>query len=279
MVAVVERYVDVNFTDEADELGVLMGAKDDRGDWLMGARPDFGAQGLTLYDEADWPALIAAKDAANNWISEYITRVYNQNGDPSCVTNAFLQAHEIAQALTLGKSKVIQMAVSSVYPQVGNRVSGSSLSSNLRVLTNWGAIPLDNEANRKLVTAGHIKHVMPENGFPRLASDAADTAGKFKILEVIDIRTYKEAVSALLQNWAVVYARSGHCIIAVRVFNTNRTYKFGYANSWGKWGSKLNTQFEYGMGFDSMNVFRAASSWCVAVRLCQIPDFQYAMTA
>jgi hypothetical protein len=81
------------------------------------------------------------------------------------------------------------------------------------------------------------KHFHPNTGYSTRPKEGwEDTASLFRIDEFFDITTFEGMMTALLNHFTVVYARQGHCILAVvPVFKDGKFY-IDYINSWGKWG-------------------------------------------
>ncbi|MCX7670651.1 MAG: hypothetical protein N2439_11335, partial [Anaerolineae bacterium] len=104
------RYIDVDFSVEAQQIAR------DRG-WTEEEPVTFRAAGLPHYKDveplipdAEWSGLIRRYQDQYGLIAPHITRIYDQDGEPSCVSNAFCQAHEIVQAKTLGHDRVVHLS-------------------------------------------------------------------------------------------------------------------------------------------------------------------------
>lgn len=252
--------------------------KDDAGEdepILNGAEPQFGqgavaepmpnpAEGEPIFEDAipviprdQWPTLIKAIDDAGGGLDLLVTRIYDQKSEGSCVSNATCQGMEIAQARRRGKANVVHLSAISVYQEVaGGPNTGSMVSSNLKQIMTYGALPLKSPENDAI-----FKHTMENTGFyTRKPQGWQETAKRFRAHEVFDVRSYDGFITALLKGYPVVYGRSGHSICAVRpVYKGNQLY-VRYANSWrSDWG-------ENGFGYDSESKIRAGASWAFAVR-------------
>lgn len=244
------KYIDVDFQKEAPNVGRLMGA--------LPRETTYGNAGIPRYQDvedlipqSEWPALIKQHEAQYGLIAPHISRIYDQNGEPSCVSNAFCQAYEIVMAKMLGKENVVPLSAINLYERVGSRSSGSTLEANMREMTTRGVLPLDNEENRK-----RFKHVAPANGYGRAHPDGWEETGKlFQNAEWADIGSVAEFGTALCKGQPVIYARAGHCILAILIALINGQMKWGYVNSWGQWGARVNAEFGYGLGIDSMRDF------------------------
>lgn len=255
-------FVDIDFPEEARKINRTIGSTGR--DELCGASPDMElfSDSITLIDESQWKPMIEAKNATGGMLRPFVRAIKDQDGEPSCVSNAFCSAHEIAQNVAGGPEFITELSPISVYRFVGSRSSGSSLSANLKRFREVGALPLDNDKNKT-----KYKHTHPHNGYSKaMPSGWEETAGLFKMVEAFDIDGWKPFVSALLQGFSVIYARSGHCILAIGLSYRGGSLMLEYLNSWGNWGSTLNDAFTYGVGFDSERTAKNASYGAVAVR-------------
>ena len=264
MVEVDDKFVDVDFAVEAQKHNRLMGA--------LPRKLLYGAAGAPKYKDvenlipdAEWPGLIKRYESQYGVIAPFISRIYDQNGEPSCVSNAFCQAHEIKQAQILGKENVTHLSAINLYERVGSRGSGSSLDDNMREMTSRGVLPLDNDRNKT-----KFKHVAPANGYGRAhPSGWEETAKLFQNAEWADIDSLAEFMTALLKGQPVIYARSGHCILAVLPVLKGSSLYCGYCNSWGQWGIKINMEFDYGLGLDSQRIMSGGG---MALRSIKLPQ-------
>lgn len=261
----IAQYLDVDFQTASVQAGRMAG---------MNPRIEAaGAAGIPLYedevnliDEKEWPAIIAEHEK-NGWPQrQLITYVHDQNGEPSCVTNAFCGAHEIKQAVTYGVENVTLLSPISGYKFVGSPRSGSSLTANMKRFLEIGVLPLDTPENK-----AKFKHTHPHNGYSKsLPSGFEETASLFRNAEWLDINGWKPFVSALLSGHPVIYARSGHCILAVSLQHKNGVYILDYLNSWGPWGNPVNDKFNAGLGHDSERVAKSACYGSMALRTVKL---------
>lgn len=259
-------FVDVDFPEEAKRLNLSIGS--------TGRRDLCGAAGIPLFadevalvDESQWKPMIEAKNAKGGMLRPFIRYRHDQNGEPSCVSNATLGGHEVGQCVLYGPENVIPMSAISLYRFVGSPRSGSNLDDNLRRMQTVGALPLDTPENK-----ARFKHTHPHNGYSKsMPSGWEETASQFMILESFDIDGWKPFVSALLQGFSVVYARSGHCILAVGLAYRSGALVLEYMNSWGEWGAPVNDLFTAGIGFDSERTAKNAAYGAFAVRAVKVP--------
>lgn len=261
-------FIDVDFPEEARKLNLSIGSTGR--DTLCGA----GAGGFELYsdnqplvDESQWKPQIEAKNAKGGMLRPFIRVRHDQNGEPSCVSNATVASHEVCQCMLYGPDNVIPLSAISLYRFVGTRYSGSNLDTNLKRMQQTGCLPLDTPANKS-----RFKHTHPHNGYGiSMPQGWEETGNQFQILEAFDIDGWKPMVSALLNGWSVIYARAGHCILAVGLAYRNGVLVLEYLNSWGEWGAPVNDMFDAGIGFDSERTAKNAAYGAIAVRTIKVP--------
>jgi hypothetical protein len=202
-------------------------------------------------------------DAAGGGAERLITRIYDQNGEGSCVANACSQANEIVQALQFGKENVVHLSAMSLYQRIGSGPnSGAMVSDGLDEMQSRGVLPLDNPENR----AKFGDKVMPNCGW-RNAKPAGweGVAAQFKVDEAFVVRSVNELMTALVNRHPVVVGRAGHSICYVRPRYDNG-FSVDYANSWSlSWGFGLG-DFKTGFGRDSAGMVRSSAGWAFAVR-------------
>lgn len=214
--------------------------------------------------ETDWKALAQHIQDLGVGNSSYVTRIYNQKQEGSCVANASSQATEIVQARQFGKNRVVHLSAMSLYKRIGSGPSsGAVVSDAIEELVKDGVLPLDNEENK-----ARFKHFMPNTGWSTPYPEGwKETAKNFKALEWMVCDSYAELISALLFRYPVVVGRQGHSICYCDVVYKDGEIMVKYANSWGDWG-------ENGFGYDTLRTIKAASGWAYALRSVVAPTFQ-----
>ncbi len=250
MVALDDRWIDVDFEEEARKAGRLLGSTERTGKFGC---PLFGDRvPVMTWQEID--AAIDAIDAAGGGLDNFKPYQHDQNGEPSCTSNATCSALEYAMQITLGTC--VPLSPISLYRRVGSRNSGSSVDDNLDEATRVGILPLDCAINRERGISG----LHPHNGYGvSPPSNWQTIAGEFRAQEVFDIRSSQEFFTSLCRGWPVVYGRQGHCIICVRPMRSGGNRKGKYLNSWGNWGDN-------GFGYDTANQISMGAGWAFAVR-------------
>lgn len=233
----------------------------------MFAAPRFG-ESIPVLPESKWREEIEKIESAQSGLEYNVTRVYDQDGEGSCVANATGQAHEILQCRQFGPHNVTHLSAISLYKRIGRSPnSGSSISDALDETLETGILPLDNAENRAL---GY--KVMPNIGFrERFPDDWQVDAKEFRFQERYILGGLDEAVTASIMGFAIVVGRAGHSICYVRAtYSQRNSLVFGYVNSWGDWGQGWGN-LPNGFGFDSGGLLRSATDWCWAVRAVRIP--------
>lgn len=263
----VSKYLDVDFGPAAKIASRTLGA--------LPRQEKPGTSGIPLYGdvrpiipETEWPALIAKYEIEGWPQRKLVTYVHDQDGEPSCVTNAFCAAHEIKQAEQYGKDNVTVLSPISGYRFVGSRMSGSTLEANMRRFTTTGVLPLANDRNK-----AQFKHTHPHNGYGvAMPAGWEETAKLFQNAEWADIESFAEFMSALLSGHIVIYARDMHCILAVSAQRRSDAYILDYLNSWSvNWGNPVNEQFNGGLGHDSERKWRNAVGGSMVLLNVQSP--------
>ena len=256
-----DRWLDLDFTKQPE--------------YMFGAKDAAPLRGYTAYEDSFEVLSSAEIDAGIDRLSEIgggadrlVTRIYDQNGEGSCVANACGQAMEITLARQFGKDAVTHLAAISLYKRIGRSPSsGASVADGLDELVERGILPLDNEANR----ARFGQHVMPNIGYStRYPEGWQDTALNFRIDEYYIVRSVAGMMTALCNGFPVVVGRQGHSICYVRPFRDGGKRLVYYANSWGNWGQGLG-DFRRGFGVDTERQIGQSSSWAFAVRSVVTP--------
>jgi hypothetical protein len=270
-----EDFLDVDFWSASQSAGRLMGCSAPRNfstEPLGSERNLFSAVDEVIPMEK-WDDIIERKNAENSWLADLVPIVHDQDGEGSCVAESATAEWEIKCVETLGLDNFIPLSAASLYRRTGSSPnSGSTLFDNRVEMTRRGALPLDTPENR-----ARFKHVHRAVGFRVGLPDGwEETAALFAHDEYVDIEDVETFGSAILKNHPVTYARSGHCITAVKIFGSVRqnTLKFGYLNSWSlDWGGPVNARLRGGMGYDSLSTVRRVAAGATALRSIRVPEF------
>lgn len=269
-----ERYLDVDFFTEAGMIQRSLGCSTPRD---LSYEP-LGSE-IPVYGDVDevipmekWDDIMDEKDANETWLADLINICHDQDGEGSCVAEAFTGMHEDKQVETYGLDLFVPLSAASLYTRTGSSPgSGSTLSANFREMKQRGALPLNTPEN-----TARFKHTHRAVGFrAQLPQGWEETGQLFAFDEYVDIADIEQFGSAILKNQPVGYARAGHCIRAVKMFGRvrNNTLKIGYMNSWSlQWGSKVNRRISGGMGFDSLSTVRRVASGAIALRSIKLPQ-------
>jgi hypothetical protein len=268
----IARFLDVDFGSAAAANGRMMGCNPRVEPVGLAGFPTYSdalkARGESLLSMDEIDALIE-KYTREGWPArELCTYVHDQNGEPSCVSNAKLAQHEIAQAFQFGLENVTILSPISVYRFVGSPRSGSMLIDNLRRMQTVGALPLDNDRNR-----AKFKHVHPHNGYSKpMPAGYEETAALFQDAEYADIENWHEYQDSLVKGRTNMYARGGHCILGVSVTKSGNGKTGDYLNSWSEsFGNPVNERLKGGLGHDSERTMQAASRGAIAVLNVKVP--------
>lgn len=267
------RFIDVDLKAEAERLKFLPGdttaSLSLRDASRVCSAPNW-EESQPMYEEALWPKM--ASDIGDAGLDGLIVEVKNQKNEGSCVGNQWAQQLQVCQAVQFGKHKVILISATSAYKQIGSSPnSGAMVEDSFRKGRDVGALPLDTPENR-----ARFKHVMPAVGFRTPWPPGWEaTAKMFRIIEAFICTSVKAIVSALFSGFSVGVGRAGHSITYLRPMYQGKNLVIKYVNSWGEWGD-AGGDFDYGFGYDSVNLIRQSAYWAFAVRSVTVPNFQLA---
>lgn len=257
-----DKFLDLDFSKQPE---FIFGAKEPKGLGRFSAYED----AVPVLSDADIDAAIEAMDAAGGGADRLVTRIYDQDGEGSCVANACSQSNEIVQGLQFGKDAVVHLSAMSLYKRIASGPnSGADVSDGLDAMIAGGVLPLDNPENR----AKFGDKVMANIGWRNRYPDGWEAVAKnYRVVEAHVVRSVEGLMTALCNQHPVVVGRQGHSICYVRPFGSGRNRKVYYANSWSlNWGQALG-DFKSGFGVDSQSTVRDASSWAFAVRSVTVP--------
>lgn len=258
-----DEFVDVTFPDDEN--------------FTFGALPEptFGEEEyrdyedlIEVYTEAQARTFIDRLDTGEIVGNEhYVTRIFNQSNEGSCVGNAFTQGHETTQAKQVGIENVIPISAMSLYQLIGSSAqSGAMVSDGAKAIQDIGVLPLDTPMNREKF--GSV--VMPHTGFKTKRPGGWESVAKrFRAIEILRIRSVMGLVTAACNGDLIVIGREGHSILYVRPMWLKNGFGFLYVNSWGKWGQGAG-RFEYGFGTDSINQVKKSANVGYAIRTVEI---------
>jgi hypothetical protein len=266
-----DEYIDFPFDDE-DRLPVLV--DEETGEEYKVGR-GFNGYGnqerFASYDSAA-PVLSRAEiereaeitEAEGKGTANLIVEVKNQKSEGSCVGNAATQGLQVIQARRLGKKKVTLLSAIATYKQIGRSAnSGAMVDDSMDALQDTGTVPLNTEAN---IAEFGEDACMPATGFStRYCAKFKETAKKFRLGEVLVVRSFEALCSAVLSGHPVVVGREGHSILYLEIRKKNGRLYALYVNSWGKWGQGAG-DFSYGFGLDTENQIRKSAGWAYAMR-------------
>jgi len=269
-----DRYIDVNFENEAADAGKSLGCNpmadaDIERLFADGVASDFPDS--ELIPESQWDGLIQQLDRDGGWLERRLVEIKDQGQEGSCVSQSSTTAHQIIQALEWGDDQVRVLSAISVYRECApGPNTGSNVGDVMRQMQKVGGIPSNRfDLAKADVSAGHYAATHPDVGYSkRPPTGWESTAANFRVDEWWRLPSLKHIVSASLKGFPVVGARSRHCICFVRWFLKSGKRVFCYVNSWGQdWGSTLeiSTGPANGFGFDSESTVASWASreaWC-----------------
>ena len=237
MIPVTGGFIDVDFHQAADDAGRLMGAIPSEAYDLFFAAT-YGDAGHPVYPRNEWKDRIKRNDDLGTWPCRIIRYTHDQDGEPSCTHNATALANQLAGSRTWGPLRGIKFSAISSYKHNGTRNSGSSVGGAIKWTEAVGQQPSMIPENDWLKQYGVILH--PDNGYGiAQANGWKDTAKLFRAIEWVRVTSVAEWVSALIDGWACVGGRNGHCICHVELAMEGNDLTSVYCNSWGNWGFEM----------------------------------------
>lgn len=240
-------------------------------DAKVGSRGPVYEEAQRVHPRSDWGDLL--KD--NVSLERLIQWIHDQNPEGTCASNASACVFEAASRLSVGQNATMMMSPISVYRWIApNGDAGSNIGDNLEQARKVGFLPVDTPENRaKLKAMGlNENHVLKHTGYSQRFPDGwKETAAYFQPDEAYEITTFDGIISAMLDDFPVVYGRSGHAIAGVTPIYRNGVWYVKYANSWGKWGEVGENNLQM-FGYDSesflSNQVRYYKAWaCRTIKL------------
>ena len=203
-----------------------------------------------VHPRSDWMDLLKE----NVSLERLIKWTHNQNPEGTCAANASALVYEVGSTLTVGVGATMMMSPISVYRWIApGPDSGSNIGDNLVQARKVGFLPVDTPENRATLQKMGLNpsHVLKHTGYSqKFPTGWQETAAYFQPDEAYEIATFNGIVSALLDDFPVVYGRSGHAIAGVTPVYRNGVWYVKYGNSWGKWGEVGENQLQM-FGYDS----------------------------
>lgn len=250
-----DRYLDVDFQEQPE---YIFG---DTGPNVFGDMEFFEDGDEEIYTDAQVREACEMQEE-NGSLEWFVTSVFNQRQEGSCVGNAATKLFETMYNEHVGIENGIDFSAISLYKQIGRSASsGASVSDAFARLQDTGVLPLDTPENR----AKFGDHVMPATGFSTRWPDAwKQTAAKFRIAGGKAIRSLPGLKTVLAKGRGVVVGREGHSIFYVGIRWKNGRYVVPYLNSWGSWGQAMG-RMAAGFGWDSESQIKKSASWCFVI--------------
>ena len=238
MIPVTSEFIDVDFNQEADDYGFNLGYVQSN-EYEKLFSQSYGDAGHPVYPRSEWKDRIKRNDDLCTWPCRVIRFLHDQNGDVSCTYNAASLALQLGGTRTVGPAKAVKFSAISGYRHNGTPRSGSTVGGAIRWLETVGLQPSKIDDNKWLEKYGVILH--PDNGYhTEQAPTWKDTAKMFRAIEWVRLTTVSEWVSALIDGWACVGGRDGHCICHVELAMDGNDLTSVYAQSWGVgWGFEM----------------------------------------
>lgn len=196
-------------------------------------------EAIEVIPRSDWPELLKSHTGLRFCTPER-EGIYDQDGRGSCASEACNQMVSVLRVFS-GQPWVLFNPLFTYIRVSGGVDRGSTLDDNILDLQKYGACP-ESVWPRSAVTSLTVKP--PDAAF--------EAAARYKLLEVFDIASIDECVTALLKGFPVYYGSQGHAKLFVRALDETKGL---YVNSWGAgWGDGgygiekfASVNFSYGM--------------------------------
>lgn len=193
--------------------------------------------------QSQWDALLETHGLG---LEPFVRKIKNQKQEGTCASNATCSCQEIVFYRETGV--FVELSPISIYRWIApNPRTGSNIGTNLKQLSEVGALPVSSEENKSFLgKAGlNVADVLTATNYYQLfPTNWKETAKHFQAFEWVKVNGFIEMASAVLKGWPVNYGRSGHAITGTRLVKQNGVWCMKYANSWGAWGDN-------GYGYDS----------------------------
>jgi len=240
--------------------------------------PDVEEFGMPVYPRSEWADRIRFKDAQKSWPYRMIVYPHNQGREGTCVYNMAALMWQIIHNMQFGYRRAIQISPISGYRwNARGPSSGSYVGGAATWLAGTGLLPSDRPENKALLQPHGINVYHPNTGWSNsFADNWKQTARFFRIDEWFKVSTVEAWVSALLNGFVCGGGRDSHAICHCGLTMNGGTLYSIYCNSWGSWGSTLETVVGdlRSFGLDSEGKIRTMvgrDAW--AVRSIVVPDF------
>jgi len=172
---------------------------------------------IEIVPETDWEEL-----SRTNKVTPFVKEILDQDGVGSCATESTAGAVMACRAVA-GLPHVTLNPWFIYHTTSGGRDSGSSIDTNLRFIQEHGIAPM--------AVWGR------DQGWRRKPSaEAYEAALQFRGIEVFDIASVNEFVSALLRGFFVVYGARGHSVGASEYRSSGPWGPNSWGTDWGDGG-------------------------------------------
>lgn len=212
-------------------------------EYLNGAFGDYELCGDPIYTDAEIRDKIREIDAQNGWCYNRIVYPHNQGREGTCVYNMVALMKQIVWDIQFGDHRAVQFSPISGYRwNAPNSRSGSMVGQSAIWLAGTGLLPTNRSEVRAILEPHGVQHFHPNTGYSTAFESGWKTTAKlFRIDEWMKVRTVNGWYSANLNGHPSGGGRDGHAVAHCLLALNGSNVLSGYCNSWGAWGSTLQT--------------------------------------
>lgn len=255
------QYVDVDFRREAPK-GKVLGCRFETAEMMAAKAPDIPSFADDNYIVPDnlWRT---TAQAMHEELSDAIQDVHDQDGIGQCVADAVTKAIEISMYGALGLSDYVRLSASHLYCRVGRGPnSGAFISEGVQEANTRGVVPLDGEEG--------FDYTYKAVGWTRSLPGGWEKTGLLFTARFARVEGKAAIYSAQWQGKGVVVGRNGH---AICYFDPQPDDDGNdYCQSWGNWGSRLNSRIPYGRGHDTGRTMPNVGYTCEEITIRSMVD-------
>jgi hypothetical protein len=252
LIEVPERFTDVDFR-RAAPAGKVLGCCYESREMMAAATPGVGRFSNRLVDPSLWSS---TAESLHDELSDNVQYVHDQDGIGQCVADATTFCIEYRAYQCLGKENFRKLSASHLYCRIGTSdESGAYVSDGAKYSEEQGCVPLDGEEG--------YEYTYKAVGYDRNLPGGWEKTALLFTARWERVEGRQEIYSAQWQGKPIIVGRNGH---SIGYFDPQPDIDGNdYCNSWGNWGSPINSRIPYGRGRDTGRKMALVGYACVDV--------------